>query len=290
MLPIKLAYSKIQNAGDLLNEYLFDRVFQVPIVKSTNIWETELTGIGSFLEILFINYDWNGNNLRTIIKKPFMYKNSSECCVTWGTGFIHDYGKKLKGLARNNVQLMALRGQKSKELIEKTLNCNISPVLGDAGILTPMLLDGIVYKKYKVGIIPHYRESECCELKYVLERYPNIHIIDMRRDVLDVVREIAECEIILSSSLHGLIIADAFRIPNQRIYFTDAPMGSGFKFDDYYSAHGVECPPCKVKSFEDVPSINHIIDRYQITDDMVKAMQNDMYDCLMKYLNTRSQR
>lgn len=290
MLPIKLAYSKIQNVGDLLNEYLFDRVFQVPFIRSKNIWETDITGIGSFLEVLFINHECTANNLKTIIKKPFMDKSSSKCCVTWGTGFIRDYGPKIKGLARDNVQFMALRGLKSKELIEKILNCNISPVLGDAGILTPMLFDKRVHKKYKVGIIPHYREHECCELSYVLYQYPNIHIIDMRGDVLDVIAEITECEIILSSSLHGLIIADAFRIPNQRIYLTDAPLGSGFKFDDYYSAYGIESPACRIKSVEDVPTTNEIIDRYQIRDDMVKSMKNRMYDCLMTYLNNGSQR
>ena len=55
MKPVKLAYSKIQNAGDLLNEYIFERVFQVPYIRSTEIWEYEVTGIGSFLNVLWIS-------------------------------------------------------------------------------------------------------------------------------------------------------------------------------------------------------------------------------------------
>ena len=46
---------------------------------------------------------------------------------------------------------------------------------------------------------------------------------------------ISECECIISSSLHGLIIADSFLIPNQMVHLTDKLYGDGFKFDDYYS-------------------------------------------------------
>ena len=102
------------------------------------------------------------------------------------------------------------------------------------------------------------------------------------------ITEIAQSEMILSSSLHGLIIADAFRIPNKRIYFTEAPLGSGIKFDDYYSAYGVMAPAHRIKSVEDVPEKNHILDSYFISDAMVSKMQKDMYHCMNQYLKNRA--
>jgi pyruvyltransferase len=41
--------------------------------------------------------------------------------------------------------------------------------------------------------------------------------------------------VILSSSLHGLILADAYEIPNKRLVIGNRLLGSDFKFMDYYS-------------------------------------------------------
>ena len=48
-----------------------------------------------------------------------------------------------------------------------------------------------------------------------------------------VVDYIYSCDIILSSSLHGIIIADAYNIPN--IWLDEFPLNEGhFKFKDYF--------------------------------------------------------
>lgn len=287
MEPVKLAYSKIQNAGDLLNEYIFERVFQVPYVRSTKIWECEITGIGSFLDILFIKNEWTRRNLKKSFQS-FYKKKCANVCVTWGTGIIDDErGNKVKRLARDNVEFMAVRGLKSKEYVERVLKTQISPVLGDGGILSPMLLEKKPQKKYPLSVIPHFREKNCEKISYIFDKYPNVHVIDMQNNVMEVITEIAQSELILSSSLHGLIIADAFRIPNKRIYFTKAPLGSGIKFDDYYSAYGVIAPAYHINSVEDVPLQNDIIDTYNISDTMVSKMQHDMYNCMNQYLKNR---
>jgi hypothetical protein len=47
---------------------------------------------------------------------------------------------------------------------------------------------------------------------------------------------------VLSSSLHGLIAADALGVPNAWIGLSDALRGGDFKFRDYYGVFGIE--PC----------------------------------------------
>lgn len=287
MREIRVAYSKINNAGDLLNEYLLERVFSVPYVRDVSAWTLEMTGIGSFLDILFLQKKLTKQSikkgLKYIYEKPQQYK-----CVTWGTGFIKDFGKDLKKPIRKNINFMAVRGEKSKDCLEKVLGKKISPVLGDGGILVSYLLEKKNQKKYSISIIPHFREYNCRQIEEIKNKYQNIHIIDLRNSALEVIKQIDESEIILSSSLHGLIMADSLRVPNKRIYFTDKPLGTGFKFDDYYSAYGLTETAKIIRNANDLPSNNEIIDSYKVTDSMVDKMKKDMYNCMKDYLITRT--
>lgn len=66
-------------------------------------------------------------------------------------------------------------------------------------------------------------------------------------DPLNVIRVIAAARKVVSSSLHGLIVADAMGIPNRRLIFgghdvREAAAISDFKFRDYYSAFGRDAP------------------------------------------------
>lgn len=65
--------------------------------------------------------------------------------------------------------------------------------------------------------------------------------------------EVCECETILSSSLHGCIVADAYNIPNLWTKFTDyRAEDNGFKFRDYYlSTNRIINNPISIKSFNE---------------------------------------
>ena len=52
--------------------------------------------------------------------------------------------------------------------------------------------------------------------------------------------EICSCNYIISSSLHGLILADAYGIPNLWISVSDKVKGVDCKFADYFSGVGRE--------------------------------------------------
>lgn len=51
----------------------------------------------------------------------------------------------------------------------------------------------------------------------------------------DVIKQILSCEYVVSTSLHGLILADAYGVPNQWITLQNR---SDFKYKDYYSSVG----------------------------------------------------
>ena len=74
----------------------------------------------------------------------------------------------------------------------------------------------------------------------MLEHYPNSKFIDVQNEPETVLKEISECENIISTGLHGLIIADSYGIPNCWCEISDKILGNNFKFHDYFSSFGTD--------------------------------------------------
>jgi hypothetical protein len=103
--------------------------------------------------------------------------------------------------------------------------------LGDPGLLAPELVT-VETKKHHLGIVPHWSDDELARRPEFLKYDPVV--IDPRGDPLEVVRAIGECRKIVSSSLHGIIVADAFGIPRRFEYTPRFDREGGvFKFRDY---------------------------------------------------------
>jgi pyruvyltransferase len=107
--------------------------------------------------------------------------------------------------------------------------------LGDPALLANELVT--VDKQYNLGIVPHWSDTT---LETRFQSF-DPHIIRPSGDPCEVLREIGRCRKIVASSLHGIIVADAFGIP-RRIEMT--PLfereGGDFKFRDHNAAVGVE--------------------------------------------------
>lgn len=117
-----------------------------------------------------------------------------------------------------------------------------NPALGDPGLLVDQLYKGggNIEKKYGLGVIPHFVDQQDPRVQEILS-LPHTRLINVFSPVEQVVREIRQCNFVLSSSMHGLIVADSFGIPNRRMPFSSGII-SDLKFDDYYSAFGLSCP------------------------------------------------
>ena len=190
----------------------------------------------------------------------------------WGTGFVC-YKQKDTPFYRRNMKFAAVRGELSKKRVENILGRKMDIPTGDAGILASYLLPEPVEKKYSVGIIAHYKEQDEPIFQQLMNAYPNSLFIDVRQTPDAVIHQIASCECIISSSLHGLIIADSLNIPNIKV--SDKLLGDGFKFDDYYSAYGLEHPMLDLNK-EDMPTLEWVKAHYPITKEMVDTMKQDM--------------
>lgn len=114
-------------------------------------------------------------------------------------------------------------------------------------------------KKHKIGIVPHYVDHAL-----ISEKYSNYKIINiLNKNPLEVVEEITKCEKIISSSLHGIIIAHAYNIPAAWAPFNRL-QGDNTKFKDYFASINLEAIPSTIENpgyqVGKIDNLNPVID------------------------------
>jgi len=174
----------------------------------------------------------------------------------WGSGFISPPAigaKKITGDVR------AVRGARTRELLGRVETDSIA--LGDPGLLASYLLDGPVRKKFALGVVPHYKDKQSVVVEKAESLGRHVRIINVEWTPEEVAREVASCEAVLSSSLHGLVFSDALGVPNAHIKIGDGLVGGLFKFQDYDSAVGR--PEHKVMTFGSPRRVNTVVREVQ---------------------------
>lgn len=269
MKSLNVYYAKVPNMGDRLNKDIIEKCFGYRVARN-NYLTGKISGIGSGL----CNYTYGDEKWKNVLKAisgvlfPEVY--------IWGTGFVK-YKERDARFYKRNIRICALRGELSKKRVEKILGHEINVPLGDAGILASCLLEEVPQKKYAVGIIAHYKEQENPIFKQLLNQFENSTFIDVRDTPLAVTKKISECEVIISSSLHGLVIADSLRVPNRHIVVTDNLLGDGFKFDDYYSAYNLKHPYTDMGK-DTIRSLEEVVEQYGISSEMVAEKKKAMLE------------
>jgi len=142
--------------------------------------------------------------------------------LVWGTGASENRPVTLGPSAR----VFAVRGPLTREL----LGTEAPEVYGDPGLLLPRYYDRPQEPMYDVGIVPHYLDKPFMHAP----PDPAILMIDVQAPWPRVVDNIRKCRAIVSSSLHGLIVAEAYGIPATWSSAGDRVPGGTFKFHDYY--------------------------------------------------------
>jgi pyruvyltransferase len=199
-----------KNFGDAINPMLFEQITKKKVVNSSKI-------INIFNRP---TYYFIGSILDNLNKK-----NAIIC----GTGFQNENAKIFKKPSK----IIAVRGPLTREIFLKH-NIDCSEVYCDPALLLPNIyMPTNIEKKYKVGIIPHYVDKKkFSELKIISHGLTHC-FIDIEDNWKKIIDDIISCEYILSSSLHGIIVAHAYNIPATRMILTDKIIGGDFKFDDY---------------------------------------------------------
>lgn len=235
-------FSKEKNFGDALSPYLIEKITGKSPTLVNEAADGKLVAIGSL-----INYEilhsrsvvWGSGTLRSssLNDYPRLFPLTQS---------IPAYIDRLVNRRAIGVDVRAIRGPKTRDLL---LRCGIDApeVYGDPAILLPNYYQprDDVEKKAPIGLIVHFTQEDC--FQNVDCSALGIRPISIRRksnaEIEEFIDEVNSCERVYSSSLHGLIVAQAYGIPAQWIQVQDAPIHSdqNHKFLDYFL--GIEIEP-----------------------------------------------
>ena len=273
----KIHYPSIPNMGDLLNKNMLEDLFGIKVIQAPPI-KSNLSAIGSGLGAT--QWDLNPKlRIRQLLYYPFVNHDH----YIWGTGFISYNQNADMPFFFRNMNFCSVRGNMTKGRVEKILGKAIDIPTGDGGLLADRWV-GNVKKKYSIGIIPHYKEKDHPIIPELANNYSNSTVIDLAGEPKEVIKRIAECETILSSSLHGLIIADSYHIPNMHIQLYPPGirmLGDGYKFADYYSSYGLKDNPIILENTT-WPCIEEIYRRYLLDSDIVETKKDQIMKAFPK--------
>jgi pyruvyltransferase len=240
-----------KNFGDLVSSELLSLYGKTPILQKPQ--SADLIMVGSLIEHLPTNFSG----------------------IIMGSGLIAE-----KELRFEYADFLAVRGEYTRDC----LGLDSAVVLGDFGLLAHQLLaSNKKQKRYTYGIVPHYIDKGNVWLENLKKELgSNCLIINAEDNATSVTSKIAQCEMVFSSSLHGLIFADALSIPNVWIKLSDNVVGDGFKFRDYNSAIDAEQQCVDIKPSTTVKDLEKAISSK--SPEKIEAKQEELTNIFKEYL------
>lgn len=235
MTPLKLFWARgtggdagLRNAGDWYSPLICELLSGRAVIYAPP-HRCDLVAAGSLLQRLNRSHRLHRLGLRRRLH-------------IWGTGSL-----RAQDRLTGSHHVHAVRGL----LTRQRLNAGGERVaLGDPGLLADRLIEATGAKRHALGVVPHLVERDDAAVRTFLAQHPSASFIDITAPVPTVLEAIAGCERILSSSLHGLIFADAFGIPNHWFVASERLLGGRHKFDDYYSAFGLQMDPVRLPELD----------------------------------------
>lgn len=188
---------KYRNFGDELTGLLLQHIFPNQNHQWVQPEEAEIIAVGSIL-----------NTIHSQLRPG---------TAVWGSGggyFPEDVG---------GLDILAVRGKLTRDYT----GLPADTTLGDPAILLPLYISPSK-KEFNLGFVRHMADHRPTNFT------PDLEISCLQHPV-DVIKQITSCNMIISSSLHGWIVAHAYGIPAVPL-----PLDDGNKFMDFESSLGIQ--------------------------------------------------
>lgn len=223
-----------KNFGDNLMEPVLRALFNMN-VRLVAPDQAELIGVGSILDAVHRRKRRTelGSKLQNVIdtargKRPF-FRISKELHV-WGSGFLDSDSS---AVWPQKLIFHSVRGPLTRARVDQP-----SLPLGDPGLLLPLIWPKSASAETMVTIVPHYSAQAGFLARFRSTLPKHWRIADVLGPPAEIARAVASSEFVISSSLHGIVTADAYGVPNCWMA-SDTPIAGGqFKFLDYAGFRG----------------------------------------------------
>lgn len=214
-----------ENFGDNLMADLLEGMFGLK-ANYVKHGSAELLGVGSILDSYYRRK--KGASVPLLSRRPWRTLH------VWGSGFMNENSA---AVWPQRLKFHAVRGPLTAARVKQRLP------LGDPALLLPRLWPMRGIKQFAVGIIPHFATLPLFRDRYASSLPKGWQIIDLLQKPKEICELISACDVIVSSSLHGLIVADAYVVPSRWVAPENSIKGDGFKFRDYEAQRGVAFSP-----------------------------------------------
>lgn len=151
--------------------------------------------------------------------------------TVWGSGILSiDVLKEVYEKSQyRKLDIRAVRGPITGAIL-KNAGYDVPDVYGDPGVLMPLIYEPDRKEKtVPFTIIPHYLNFRNC----ISEGYHYLNILTS--DYRAFIDQIVKSKLVISSSLHGIILAEAYGVPSVLLNYHDIDL---LKYYDYYFSTG----------------------------------------------------
>lgn len=221
-----------KNFGDELSWYIVNRLSKKRVIKADFISRKEM--IFHFMKsICYLRFTRAHSYFLQFFIKNYLLSVGSilsfarcDGAIVWGSGII---GLNVDVM---NFDFRAVRGPITRQRLLE-LGYHIPEVYGDPALLLPLIYNNSIKKQYKLGVVPHVVHEA-----FFGDLNENVSIISLKgSDIHAVIDNICSCDCIISTSLHGVIVAHAYGIPAIWLAIEEKKLlGDNIKFYDYFQS------------------------------------------------------
>lgn len=195
---------------------------------------------------------------------------ASDNSIIWGTG---SFGTETKVRLPPKADYRAVRGPLTRQVLANS-KISAPAIYGDPALLTPLFYYPDVPVTHEVGVVVRWSEKDWKKV----EVDPKIKIINLKTDDIEkTIREFLSCKRIISSSLHGLIIADAYGISNA---WRQSETGKGgiFKYMDYFASVNKYRAPHQYSIGKEGLGLGHVLRSFEFNAKPIEFKYHQLLD------------
>ncbi|MFC7404657.1 polysaccharide pyruvyl transferase family protein [Georgenia alba] len=239
LVPVR---RRVNNFGDLLGPAIVSKVREVLGVTGQAAHAGQLLSVGSVLHF------------------------ARPGAVVWGSG-VNGKVAPSDQLGATDLDVRAVRGPRTREvLLSKGVPC--PAIFGDPGILVSELFPELrtLEPAHRVTVVPNLHDWRH------VPRRAGFNYLNPTRPLGECLRTIAASEVVVGSSLHGIVVAESLGKPASLLRPGKEDL---FKYDDYYRGTGRE----QFDVFDDPrdaakhPQPSPVIDK----DELLRAFPVDLW-------------